>query len=853
VSPIFRYASGMCAIATLVSGTLPLAATPPLPMATASATRARVSGAYGKLPLTFEANEGQADRAVQFLCRGPGYTLFLTSAEAVLSLSRQGHEAAVVGLRLAGANRHPVLLGEVPRVTQSNYFIGNNPGQWHTGIAHFARVRAEGIYPGVDLVYRGNQRQLEYDFVVSPGGDPGRIRLSFQGANPITIGAHGELILHTAGGELVQPAPTLYQVAGHRRKRVEGHYVLLTHPPAKQGGGGVNRQVGFILGRYNRARPLIIDPVLVYSTFLGGSSHDQASGIAVDSEGNAYVAGQTSSSAFPGVSGSSLQPANGGGIFGGDAFVTKINAAGTAIVYSTFLGGGGNDAATGIAVDGAGNAYVTGATESTTFPGVSANSIQPAYGGAGDAFVTKINATGTAILYSTFLGGSASDTAFGIAVDSSGSAYLTGETESTNFPGVSGSSIQPAYGGGLTDAFVTKINAAGTAIVYSTFLGGSGIEGGHGIAVDAAENAYVTGTTTSNIFPGVSGNSIQPARGGGLDDAFVTKINAAGTAIVYSTFLGGSGINLAYGIAVDAAGNVYVTGYTGSTTFPGVSGSSIQPVNAGGFEDAFVTKINAAGTAIAYSTFLGGEGDDRAFGIAVDGAGNAYVTGDTSSANFPIVSGSSIQPAYGGGLADAFVAKINAAGTAIVYSTFLGGNSNDHANGVAVDGHGNVYVVGDTLSTTFPGVSETSIQPANGGSDDAFVAKISNDGLAFSTISPCRLVDTRNAAGPLSGPALLPGAVRTFALTGVCGVPSSATALSINVTVTQPTAAGDLRLLPGDQSILPLVSTINYSPGQTRANNAIAPLAFDGSGSLKVKTDSAGSVHLIVDVNGYFQ
>ena len=828
----------LLAIAAIsIGGASPLAAGPGTP------TQARVAEAYGKLPLSFEANEGQVDKTVKFLSRGQGYTLFLTPAEAVLSLRGPQHETALVHMKMAGGQRAPRVVGLDPQATKSNYFLGNDSRRWHTGVSHYARVRYEDVYPGIDLVYRGNQRQLEYDFVVAAGADPGRIRLAFQGVDALKIGAQGELVVHTAQGDLVQHPPVLYQEAGEKRQPVEGHYVLRT-----------GHQVGFAVGRYDRGRPLIIDPVLTYSTFLGGSGEDQIRALAVDAAGNVYVTGLTTSTTFPGVNGGSIQPAHSGGV--NDAFVTKINPTGTAIVYSTFLGGSGIEWGFAIAVDSAGNAYVTGYTSSTTFPGVNGGSIQPANGGGDDAFVTKINPTGTAIVYSTFLGGSGGDYGRAIAVDGAGNAYVTGFTDSATFPGVGGSSIQSANGGGASpaDVFVTKINPTGTAIVYSTFLGGSGSEQGLGIAVDGAGNAYVTGNTSSSTFPGVNGSSIQPAIGG--SDAFVTKINPAGTAIVYSTFLGGSFDDSGRGIAVDSAGSAYVTGTTTSTTFPGVNGSSLQPANGGGSfpGDAFVTKINPTGTAIVYSTFLGGSGSDGGFGIAVDSAGNAYLIGETASTTFPGVNATSIQPASAGGAADAFVTKINPTGTAIVYSTFLGGGGYDGGLGIAADGSGNTYVAGNTDSTTFPGVDGSSLQPANGGSaSDGFVTKIKEPGLAFHTVTPCRMVDTRNANGPLGGPALQPGA-RVFVLTGLCGVPATAKTLSVNLTVTQPDALGFLSLLPGDDKlVLPGTSAINFAAGQTRANNATPLLAFDGSGGIKVINGGSGSVHFILDVNGYFE
>jgi hypothetical protein len=825
-----------------IGGASPLAAGPGTP------TQARVAEAYGRLPLSFEANEGQVDKAVKFLSRGQGYTLFLTPAEAVLSLRGPQHETALVHMRMAGGRRAPRVVGLDPQVTRSNYFPGNDPRRWHTGVSHYARVRYEGVYPGIDLVYRGNQRQLEYDFVIAAGADPGRIRLAFQGVDALKIGTQGELVMHTAQGDLVQQPPVLYQEVEEKRQPVEGHYILRN-----------GHQVGFAVGRYDRGRPLIIDPVLAYSTFLGGSGGDEILALAVDGAGNAYVTGFTDSATFPGVNGGSIQPAYAGG--GDDAFVTKINPTGTAILYSTFLGGSGNETGFAIAVDSAGNAYITGNTSSTTFPGVGAGSIQPTYGGGDtDVFVTKINAAGSAIVYSTFLGGSDAEWGLGIGIDGAGNAYVTGFTNSTTFPGVNGSSIQPASSGGgaPVDAFVTKINPAGTAIAYSTFLGGSGAEAAYAIAVDAAGNAYVTGYTNSSTFPGVNGSSIQPANGGGLDDAFVTKINPAGTAIVYSTFLGNSGFDVGSGIAVDSAGNAYITGYTTSTTLPGVNTSSIQAANGGGSNpyDAFVTKINPAGTAIVYSTFLGNSGFDVGLGIAVDGAGDAYVTGGTDSTTFPGVNATSIQPANAGST-DAFVTKINPTGTAIVYSTFLGGSGTggDQGRGIAVDGAGNTYVAGITNSATFPGVDGSSLQPANGGSSfDGFVTKITEPGLAFHTVTPCRMVDTRNAVGPLGGPALQPGGARVFVLTGLCGVPATAKSLSVNLTVTQPAALGFLSLLPGDDKLLaPGTSAINFAAGQTRANNAVPLLAYDGSGSLKVINGGSGSVHFILDVNGYFE
>jgi hypothetical protein len=804
--------------------------------------RARISETYGRLPLTFEANAGQVDPAVRFLTRGQGYALFLTTNEAVLRLGGP-QDNAVVRLRMAGGNRAPRLAGLEPQPMQTNYLLGKDPARWHTGVPHYARVRYEEVYPGIDLVYRGNQRQLEYDFVVAPGADPKRIRLAFEGADRLTIGPRGELVLHTPHGDLVQHPPVVYQERGGERQPVAGRYVLLSP-----------RQAGFVLGRYDRSRPLVIDPVLAYSTYLGGSDDDLPRDIAVDSVGNAYVTGMTWSLTFPGVDAGSLQPYNAGF---NDAFVTKINPAGTAVVYSTYLGGSDIDWGYSIAIDGAGSAYVSGWTDSPDFPGIKEGSIQPGHPTGRDAFVTKIDPTGAAIVYSTYLGGRGADYSLGIAIDGAGNAYVTGGTNSATFTGVDDGSIQSTNAGGFTDAFVTKINPAGTAVVYSTFLGGSESDQAWNITADSQGNAYVTGETASATFPGVNAGSLQPANGGPLFDGFVTKINPTGTATVYSTFLGGSGDSDAgRAIAVDSAGSAYVAGQTNSSNFPGVNAASIQRTFAGGpFPgDGFVTKVNPAGTAIVYSTYLGGSDFDVCLAIVVDGDGNAYVAGESASPTFPGVNAGSLQPVFGGGVIDAMVTKINPTGTAVLHSTYLGGAGNDEGLSLGIDGAGDIYLTGNTTSDPFPGVNAGSLQPtyAGGFTGDGFVAKIGEERLEFFTLAPCRLIDTRNPAGPLGGPALSPGAARLFVVTGACGVPSSAKALSVNVTVTQPTAAGYLQLLPGNQSFVPAVSTLNVSGGQTRANNAVLPLATDGSGSLQILNGSPGSFHVLLDVNGYF-
>ena len=725
--------------------------------------QSRIVEVYGKLPMSFEANRGQTASDVKFLSRGSGYSLFLTSTEAVLSIGKQppnqiraGKSSEIGGevlrMKLVGANPDPEVTGQEELPGKSNYFIGNDPSRWQTNISTYAKVRYKNVYSGIDMIYYGNRQQLEYDFVVAPGADPRNIRLAFpsrdepgspahsdalgwrEGAVPIKIDDQGDLVLTAIGSQLRLHRPVVYQEVDGSRQSVAGNFVI-------EDAG----QVGFEVARYDMTRPLIIDPTLVYSTYLGGSSADEGIAIAVDSSGSAYVTGWTTSTNFP-TTGSAFQAAKQGAATSSDVFVTKLNAAGSALVYSTYLGGGtsgsgtstyaSNDNGSGIAVDSSGNAYVTGTTQSTNFP-TTAGAFQIANaGGTGcytaasptfcaDAFVTKLNPTGSALVYSTYLGGVDYDYGYAIAVDSSGNAYVTGSTFSTNFPTLS--PFQSAHASDSTrrDAFVTKLNAAGSGLSYSTYLGGNNSDGGTGIAVDASGNAYVTGYTFStNLL--VSSNAYQKVNGGGTSctgvacaDAFVAKFNTNGTGS-YFTYLGGSAADGATAIAVDSSGNTYVTGYTSSSNFP-TSASAFQKTY-GGSQDAFVTKLNSAGSALLYSTYLGGSGNDQGNGIAVDSSGNAYVTGFTLSTNFPTLI--PFQAANGGNF-DAFVAKLNPAlsgSASLIYSTYLGGSGNDYGYGIAVDSSGHAYVTGATPSTNFPTLNP--YQPANGGNYDVFVTKI---------------------------------------------------------------------------------------------------------------------------------
>src|SRR5437899_3019675 len=562
------------------------------PMAdNASVAKAQVQENYGKLPLRFEANRGQTDSRVKFLNRGKGYTLFLSPSEAVLALRGREH---VIRMRFQGANPDAKITGleKLPGVV--NYFIGQDRKKWRTNIPAYARVKHNDVYPGIDIAYYGNQRQLEFDFIVAPGANPSVIKLAVEGADRLDVDAQGELVLHVGDGQLRLQKPLVYQAMKGIRQEVSGSYVL-TSP----------NQVRFQVAAYDASRPLIIDPVLFYSTYLGGSGDDIGNSIAVDAAGNAYVTGQIQSTNFPTTLGAFQTTSSGGA----DIFATKLDPTGSGLVYSTYLGGSGFDAGLGIAVDAAGNAYVTGGTFSTDFP-TTLGAFQTTSSGGNDAFVTKLNPTGSALLYSTYLRG-----AFGesIAVDAAGNAYVAGIARPTDFPTTLGA-FQTAGGG----AFVTKVSPTGTGLAYSTRLGGvSGGDGGQGVAVDAAGNAYVTGGTDSTDFP-TTANAFQPAYGGGPEDAFVAKLNPTGSALIYSTYLGGSGDDIGFGIALDTLPNpnAYVTGSTSSANFATTPGA-FQAVFGGGPEDAFVAKI--AEGAVAHGPFTarvtGGGTIDIAGGI----------------------------------------------------------------------------------------------------------------------------------------------------------------------------------------------------------------------------------------------
>ena len=789
-------------------------------------------------PLTFETNRGQADEAVQFLARGAGYSAWFTASDMELTLGDGRHQTAVVRLKPLGTNHVARLVGDDTR----RRILPNAHGDGSasaTSATTYGGVRYADLYPGIDLVYYGRRQRLKYDFVVAPGADPDRIVLAFEGAERLAVDAAGTLVAHTAAGMLRQPRPIAYQEIDGARHSIDGGYLV------DRAG-----RVRFLLAAYDRTRPLVIDPLIDYATYLGGTFDDAdepfegIEGVAVDGAGNFYVTGTTQSADFPTTVGAdrTLDGSR-------DIFVTKFSPAG-AILYSTYLGSGCDDTARDIAVDAAGNAYVTG-----RFNGGSC------YADLAGALVAKLDPAG-AVVYASVLGGSLADSSVGqaIAVDAAGHAYVTGITSSAShdFP-----TTPEAYRTGecdnvlrfANDGFVAKLSTDGGTLLYSTVLCGSGDDSPAGIAVDVAGSAYVAGATGSSDFPTV--NPLQATRGGGPVGitGFVSKLMPDGSQLAYSTYLGGSERQAVGGIAVDEQGNAYVTGVTASSDFPTTPG--VLQEHAGnrlcieGCTDAFVTKLDPSGSALVYSTYLFGELDDAGSRIAVDRAGNAHVVGTTNSSYFPIVDAFQ---ASNRGLDDVFVAKLDPDGTRLVYSSYLGGSRAapsprtgvDKGTSLALDPTGNAYVVGYTQSYDFP-TTPGAFQPglAAGICDvlgtqcgDAFVVKITASGPGV--VPPVRLAVTP-AAAPPGGTVTatwagiqLPTAedhLRLYALGSPDGYPGEILAWW----PTTGTAAGELLLtLPDGPSAGGWYELRLYSPDPNFSNLPVVvarsePIRIDGS------------------------
>jgi hypothetical protein len=727
---------------------------------------ARVETSYGRLPLRFEENHGQTDSRYPFVVRAAGLSLRLApdKMEFLLRPKNDSPESFHAGikplqLRLAGANALAKATGEDRLSGSSNYFAGSRKN-WRTNIAAYRKARFSRVYPGVDLIYYGSEGRLEYDFILSPGARPETLRWRPQGTRKVSLDRGGNLLLRTDGDTVRFNRPVAYQVIGGKRKSIPAKYVLTS-----------TGSVGFKAGKYDLRKPLVIDPVIAYSTFVGGSGYDYGTSVAVDAQGYAYVAGTAASLDFP------IQPyaTRSAGQYGEleDAFVYKLDPSGTRVIYCDYLGGGGKDEARGIAVDAAGNAYVAGYTESKYDPGnpalglegragfpTTSNAFDPS-GHLYDAFLSKIDPDGTALLYSTFLGSGDTEEARAVAVDDRGNAYVAGMTKSAfdptypelfrDFPTTSGA-FQTAYGGkGLLegDGFVAKFdtNASGAdSLVYSTYLGGSGGDKVNSIAVDPEGEVVVAGLTDSADFPTTPG-SFQPAYIGGgggalFGDAFVTKFNAQGTGLVFSTYLGGGNSDEAAGVALDRNGNVLLTGYTYSseldqpfpTTGDALQGKSldrcddpyVSPDGSGNVieigdkgrlcSDAFIAKMYPNGSGLIYSTYLGGNFADVGQSIAVDAGGNAYVGGRGGSTNFPV--SPSAPFLIGGGDKDGFVAEIDPNGKFLFIT-----QTSARPEGIALDPQRNLYVTGAAYSGSYP-VTADAPQTRFGGGSDVFLTKI---------------------------------------------------------------------------------------------------------------------------------
>lgn len=674
---------------------------------------------FGNTPLLFEANKGQMDEDAKFVSRGKGYTVYLSGSEAVFSLkvpsdgSRKEGRAAksdVLRMKFAGANTKPVITGETEAITKTNYYIGKKSFE---NVPNYGRVKYQNLYSGIDAIFYGDkENQLEYDFVVAPNSDPAQIRLNFEGAESLAVNERGDLVVRTANTELIQQRPFSYQEIEGQKHEVTSRYVLSDRNSVK-----------FELGEYDQSKHLVIDPAVQYLTYIGGSLADTVSDIDADREGNAYITGEVNSLDFPVPN--SRQARNESGIY-----VSKIDPSGQTILFNTFLDGSRSDGdfATSLAVSAAGDVYIASTVESTNYP-TTAGSFQPNKSLCiplfqclfnSEAVVTKLNANGI-IVYSTYLGGPRADVVGDIAVDSAGRAYVTGHTlSSPGFP--KKNEFQGLGSGVIADAFLTVFNTDGSDIIYSTGLGGNSTDVANAIALDADDNAYITGMTGSDgTFP--VKNPFQASNGGGKD-AFVAKFNpfAVGSAsLVYSTLLGGGGRDEGLAIAVNSNGLAHITGVTESFDYPlkNPFRSTNQISEA---SEAFVTVLDPTGSQLVNSSFLGGSDEDRGTGIAVRNDDVIFVAGATLSSDFPV---SQAFQATRSGQEDAFITKLRF-GTGIMWSSYLGGNRSELETDLAVEGNF-VWVAGLTFSNnlaTTPGVIRPTSNAADNDTIDGFVAKI---------------------------------------------------------------------------------------------------------------------------------
>ena len=745
---------------------------------------------YSKLPVYFICNSGQFDPKVKFYVKKPSQTLYFTEEGIIFDFLRwkmqklkdgaslkrfdqntgRKAERLVFELKFQNPLNQVAIEGIERQDSKINYLIGNDISKWKTGVPTYKGIVYKGIYKNIDLRVFGNNKDIEYEFIVNPGGNPNDILLTYEGIESLTRNKEGELLIKTIFGEFKETRPYIYQEKNEKRV-VEGDFEIRISPNQTQ---TQEFSYGFQITSYDPSYPLIIDPTLLYSTYLGGSAQDTGQGIAVDALGNAYVTGYTYSNNFP--TKNSYQENFAGG--SRDAFITKLSASGSSLEYSTYLGGRYDDTAYAVAVDGSGNAYITGYTESDNFPTKNAYQGTRNYQSY-DAFVTKLSASGSSLEYSTYLGGGYGEMGYGIAVDSSGNAYVTGHTGSSNFPTKNAYQEKTGDGPSDVDVFITKFSTSGSTLEYSTYLGGSSSEYGQGIAVNDTGNTYITGRTGSSNFP--TKNAYQGSHNVAFD-AFITKLSASGSSLEYSTYLGGEWQDEANAIAVDGSGNAYITGVTQSIHFP-TKNAFQQSCTCGSptyLYDIFITKLSASGSSLEYSTYLGGDYSENVYGIAVDSSGNAYVTGETWSSNFPT------KNAYQenlSGVTDAFITKLSASGSSLEYSTYLGGGSYDGCFGIAVDSRGNAYVGGNTNSINFP--TEGPYQGAFAGVSDVVVVKL---GIAPPTVTTTAVSDITATTATSGGNITSDGGAEITAR-GVCWS-TSANPTTANSKTTEDTGTG---------------------------------------------------------------
>ena len=685
--------------------------------------KSSLSNMMDRLPLRFIEIMGQLNQSVLFQLKLSTINVYFTQTEIVYQFfHRVEGKVRVEHMRMkfAGISDRVKVEGRKESQARVNFFIGNDPEKWIRGSRAFGQVVYRDLYPGIDLIVYGKAGKIKHEYLVRAGGNVKNIQITYEGVDGLEINQAGELELMLMKQKIREGTPFSYQVIDGKRVEVKSEYRVTEGDMA-----------GFRVGTYRKDKELIIDPTLYYSTFLGGNTTDSGQGIVLDGAGNAYVTGYTYSYNFPttvGVYDTTHADDN-------DVFVTKLNADGSDLIYSTFVGGNDRDYGFGIKIDGAGNAYVTGLTFSTDFP-TTVGAYDTTQNGNEDAFILKLNADASDLSYSTFIGGSEEEWCKQIALDGSGNTYIIGYTKSTDFP-----TTVDAYDtshNGEWDVFVTKLNSAGSDLSCSTYLGGSSNDFGLGIVIDGDGNIYVTGNTSSSDFPTTAG--AYDTTHNGNEDAFVCKFDATGATLSCSTFVGGYSSEDGHGIAIDGDNNIYVSGYTGSPNFPTTAGAYDTTHNGG--SDVYVAKLNADASGLSFSTFIGGSGWDYGRAFTIDGSGNSFVAGQTQSVDFPVTS-DAFDTTHNGDY-DALFFRLDNTGSELSYSTYLGGGSPDESYGIALDTSGHVYIAGWTQSSAFPTTVGAYNETYNGGSD-AFIVKFD-----FTPPDPLPDVKANNSDGPLS-------------------------------------------------------------------------------------------------------